>query len=304
MVDFAAMLLVVPRRSNLMNSHERAICARVKQFRELIKWSQPDFAKEIGISRDQLANIEYCRSPLRYALAVTVCHVFDINGQWLAEGQGEMRGGEHALWVVDVDLKSHFNSTFFEVYQKNPDVFKPFRQGKEPLVSAPTPGFDPEAWLMRKVFDWFHYNKFPDPVQAELFARQIESFAQAIMRDFRQKGKAIWPRWAPESFPFIPANPLNKIPEGIEEREPKDIYRLTTSSEIRKVGGVITEMQKLLSDVRKLVTEKGAKAKLAGYLEVPQSRLSEWLGGKYEPSGEIALRLSKWVSDNQKRQLK
>jgi transcriptional regulator with XRE-family HTH domain len=38
------------------------------------------------------------------------------------------------------------------------------------------------------------------------------------------------------------------------------------------------------------------KTKLAGDLGVPQSRVSEWLSGKYEPSGESALRLFDWVN--------
>ena len=50
-------------------------------------------------------------------------------------------------------------------------------------------------------------------------------------------------------------------------------------------------MSALLDRVRALVTAKGMKTRLAEDLDIPPSRLSEWLAGKYEPSGEITLRL-------------
>jgi transcriptional regulator with XRE-family HTH domain len=280
-----------------MNDFERAICARVKHFRELIKWSQPDFAKEIGISRDQLANIEYARSPLRYALGVTLCQVFDISGHWLVTGEGQMRGGHPALWVVEFEPQHYFNCTFSEVYFRNPGVFKPEEKAGSELISEPTPGFDPEAWLMRSVYHWFHYNKFPDALHSELFAKGVANAAENILEEFRRAGSAIMPKWSAKSFPFIPQNPLQKIPAGIETSAESEIKRLHITSEVRKVSGVPTEIKKLLTDVRSLVSQKGMKAKLAAHLEVPQSRLSEWLAGKYEPSGEIALRLRNWVHD-------
>jgi transcriptional regulator with XRE-family HTH domain len=85
-------------------------------------------------------------------------------------------------------------------------------------------------------------------------------------------------------------------PSGLAEKN-----ELTTTSEIRKVEDVKSEIEKLLARVRGLVSAKGMKAKLAATLGVPQSRLSEWLGGTCEPSGETTLRLLKWV-EQQERQ--
>jgi len=70
---------------------------------------------------------------------------------------------------------------------------------------------------------------------------------------------------------------------------------LTACSENRNTPAVKSEMEKLLSDVRGMTTAKGRKAKLARDLGVSLSRISEWLSGKYEPGGEVTLRLLQWV---------
>ncbi len=79
-----------------------------------------------------------------------------------------------------------------------------------------------------------------------------------------------------------------------------EISGLTQESEFRKVETVKSELQDLLDRVQKLTEPKGMKAQLAKYLGVPQSRVSEWLSGKYAPAGEIALKLLKWANQNEK----
>ena len=69
-----------------MTDWERAICARVKTARESINWSQAAFAEQLGISRDQLASIEYGRTPLRYDIAWRLREAFGISLLWLEEG--------------------------------------------------------------------------------------------------------------------------------------------------------------------------------------------------------------------------
>ena len=78
-----------------MNEREREICSRVKLFREQIKWPQSAFAYEVGMTRDQLASIEYGRTPLRYSTAFMICQVFDVSMDWLASGKGAVQPFDH-----------------------------------------------------------------------------------------------------------------------------------------------------------------------------------------------------------------
>jgi plasmid maintenance system antidote protein VapI len=80
--------------------------------------------------------------------------------------------------------------------------------------------------------------------------------------------------------------------------------QLTTITTIRNTSDMKSEMQKLLAAVRGYTADFGKKSGLAKALGVPTTRISEWLGGKYEPSGEIALRLHKWVSEEVQRNQK
>jgi transcriptional regulator with XRE-family HTH domain len=50
--------------------------------------TQADFAGQILMSRDQLANIETGRTRLRYVEAWEICDWYDIRLDWLAEGPG------------------------------------------------------------------------------------------------------------------------------------------------------------------------------------------------------------------------
>ncbi len=74
-----------------MNEREHQICERIRQFRESTKWSQDDVSKELGISRDRWASVEYGRTPLRYDLAKRLAEKFDVGLHWLAAGRPPRR---------------------------------------------------------------------------------------------------------------------------------------------------------------------------------------------------------------------
>jgi DNA-binding transcriptional regulator YiaG len=284
-----------------MTESEQNICSRVKQFRELIRWSQPDFAKAIGITRDQLANIEYRRSPVRYPLGVTICQVFDISGQWLAIGEGNMHGGCPALWVVDFEPKDHKSELFSEVYSKNPAVFKDDDRKEIEPVSKPTPGFNPEAFLMRSVYDWYHENRFSSEQMAENFARVLAMFANDMLKQLRWKGRVTNPRWEPGTFPFIPKNPLDKIPDNVEQLHQQQIRRLTIDVNARTTGIVSPALPKLIERLKRATEARGRKTELAAWLKVPRQSVTDWLSNRQEPGGETTLQLLHWVEQQERK---
>lgn len=64
---------------------------RIKLLRgiEFYDLSQLEFAKRIGISRSNLANIETRKVKLTERVAKDICKEFKINYMWLIEGKGE-----------------------------------------------------------------------------------------------------------------------------------------------------------------------------------------------------------------------
>ena len=69
-----------------MNVREREIGARLKAFRDGIKYSQASFAEIIGLTRDQLASVEYGRTPLKYSVAWKLRFAFGLSLDWLQGG--------------------------------------------------------------------------------------------------------------------------------------------------------------------------------------------------------------------------
>lgn len=60
---------------------------RLKQLRkDILKLSQEEFAKKIGISRANVGNIEYGRVTLTERNIKTICEVFNVNEDWLRNG--------------------------------------------------------------------------------------------------------------------------------------------------------------------------------------------------------------------------
>lgn len=263
----------------LINDRERAICARVKEFREEIRWPQPAFAGEIGLSRDQLANIEYARSPLRFGIGLTICQVFDLNADWLITGRGGKHGAQAFLWAVKFKHES-YSTLFSEVFDSMPEVFSPPELDTY-LASDPTPGFDPQAYLLNECILWFQLNKFRTPLQAENFAREVAQFAQNQLRRLREQG-------ASSRF-----------------RSSGKISSLTYDSLKSKTDGVKSELEKLIARVKRLASKPGAKAELARFLHVAPARVSEWLNDdpemRKEPGGHYTLQLLKWVGQQERQ---
>jgi hypothetical protein len=79
---------------------------------------------------------------------------------------------------------------------------------------------------------------------------------------------------------------------------------LTHSSDSVILPPMKSELQELLMAARRLTESRGMKSKLAKALIVPLPRVSDWLAGKYLPSGGRALKLREWVRDQQERQQK
>jgi transcriptional regulator with XRE-family HTH domain len=64
---------------------------RVKSVRKSLNFTQDEFCKRIGISRDALNNIEHARlKTLPENTVRLICATFNIDYFWLTTGEGEM----------------------------------------------------------------------------------------------------------------------------------------------------------------------------------------------------------------------
>lgn len=63
---------------------------RIKSVRKKLNLTQTEFGKKIGLSRDNVANIEGNRIEIKDITVKSICREFDVNEDWLRNGTGEM----------------------------------------------------------------------------------------------------------------------------------------------------------------------------------------------------------------------
>ncbi len=261
---------------------EREICRRLAAIRRFEGFEQAGLGLRLGITRNQVANIEAARVPLKADVALRFCLMLNVSPLWLARGVGSPKyHGDSAVAGLlnkvspgPFPFGAWFEETLGEDFNK---LVADARDQWVELRGALSAATERLAGLK-------HTAKNRAQVLRE--EKAIDQLLRAMKRDMSQRRKI---------REFVDAS---KVDSGSSE-DAKEL--LTDSSEVRMSSADMKSemrkitLQKVLADVRLLVSARGMKARLAADLGVPQPRVSEWLAGKYMPSGETALRLARWV---------
>jgi len=311
-----------------MNDWERAICSRVKEIREAIKWSQSDFSERVGITRDQLASIEAGRTPLRYDIAWRIGQAFGISLRWLEEGDGHIDYTEgdklplpEGTGLSERSLLSEVAQHFSEfsderlvpigesIAKNNPamaDESSPISQadllklvtetlaGKEGLTGTEdiTNRLLLGSYLKMRADEWIASVPLGHVYE---FVEQLSQDALRFMRSFpKENPRTIDSRWEKLTW------------ERVKEANAKK-YLLALKASIKPLTHVIAsdnnkdvkaQWPLLKARLQKATSEKGSKSRLAEFLGLPLSSVSLWLSDSKsarEPGAETALRMLYWV---------
>jgi hypothetical protein len=106
-------------RKNPLPAQEKAICERLRQYREIVGFSRVAFAHEIDLDSAGLANYEYSRAPLRCDVVFKLLMLFRLNPVWLATGVG-FKNVDYSKALL-TPLKEHPRALFSEIYFKDLD---------------------------------------------------------------------------------------------------------------------------------------------------------------------------------------
>ena len=63
---------------------------RLKKLRKTLDLTQQEFADRLGISRGNIGSYEVGKSALSDAVISLICREFNVNADWLRNGEGEM----------------------------------------------------------------------------------------------------------------------------------------------------------------------------------------------------------------------
>ena len=295
----------MPKSVNIKSflpQREIEICQRVRQVRLKKKWSQPHFAKELGISRARLASYEYAKAPIRYELGRLVCYRFNVNQRWLAEGREPV---DHTL-----DISQHtealfpVRTLFSEAYDRflKPEIEerisavksfigRSFEAGDFDdvlLDSYPLIGASPReaALFFIKRSTEVASARMPPTLQLD-FAQHIHKAVGA----FYQKHKVAIERWVSEQ----------QMAGAAARAEKESAKEGLTVDDVSNMNAPDMTLANVITRLRNVTRGFGDKAQLARDLDVTRAAVSAWLGGVH-PSGKTMLKLLSWVEKAEAKQ--
>lgn len=270
----------------MINEREKLIGARLRAFRETLQIPRSRFAVTIGFGSDRIASYEAGRAPLLYVVFLSVLSKYSISPLWLATQQGSPKWPEslkELCFVVDFGPRDSFSEVFDTMLS-------------QPISAASSQASIEQKLIVESVIKSTLSLLSIDPASiTKEQKRQISGDTKALEKYIENLKSDLGLR---REFRSKVAGVLGIVPDDRKND-------LTKCSEFRNISGDMKlprSMEQLLAEVRRLTELAGMKAALAKYLEVPQARVSEWLAGKYKPSGKITLKLALWVSDPRERQ--
>lgn len=313
----------MPKKSSLMNDREREICRRVREFRESIKWPQPAFAYELGITRDQLASVEYCRTPLRYDLALRAGIAYDMSLHWLGTGEGPVTSlwgsgtGLHPKDVPDGALFSEVFDNYLREYAADETAVelevRSMADGAEDLGDPPLP--DPLGYIVEAVSK--RLNRLKTPTEKTHFARSlIQVMLQLdgrIRRRRRAKQVTVAAPTASEPWVEVAKSERRKISLAIKKRieelqhlqwqvnEGRQILEsklLDFGPDGDTVASVKPKMEnwnRWLKKLQRLCDEPGMQSRVAEAVGATKQHVSNWVTETSSPSADFTLRLVEWI---------
>lgn len=87
---------------------------RIKELRQALGLSGEKFGKNIGLSRFAISNIENGKNAITEQTIIAICHVYNVNENWLRTGEGEMfRHTEEGFMET---IRRQFNLNDFQVH--------------------------------------------------------------------------------------------------------------------------------------------------------------------------------------------
>jgi transcriptional regulator with XRE-family HTH domain len=259
---------------------ERAIGARVRAERVRYRLSQAKLAASIGLTRDQLNNVELGRVALRFRAGWSLCLDLDLNPAWLLLGEGDRYGFVGLSGMEDTPSDELFSNVMEDLMSEDHDSFGgwpgyvKYRQDQLRSQLGREAGSEKElAAKFATLADWL---KHVSPELHSDFWRTIYKSA----RDFSQMQSS------------------------------KRKQYLTKQAAFGKVGAMklqkVSFWPELRERIRTLVRRRGMKAALARDIGVSRQTINALLSKQrpYGPSAEISLRLFKWVdiAESQQKQ--
>jgi transcriptional regulator with XRE-family HTH domain len=242
--------------SKPVSEWERQIARRAAAVRRFNGYRQQDVADWLGVTRSWVANVEAGRATMTLKMGWKICETLNVRPEWLLHA-----GPPQSPFPRLEGELTAFAADYVESFGR-----VPFTHGCSLLchiLSAPE----------------------SDPSRAMHLAAWRASEAAPV---------GVLPVLEDGSPDPADGGPLPILDRPIS-LNPED-GGLTFYPLPGNLSPVQPIMPKLIERLRHVTAERGRKTELAKRLGVSQQKVSDWLSGRVEPSGETTLRLLEWVT--------
>ena len=216
--------------------------------------------------------------------------------RWLAEGVGNRRG--YRPIHPELRRKIPDNAPFATFWRDHLSGWTVISQGDEilelsralqrhGLLMHPDDAAHDSFWYLRELIEKV-FKRCDTPLQLCLIRRLYATLANFACENLGDSMDYDWSDLQEEATTWV----------SLPKEEPqRTVDTLTEHSNIEGVS----EIESLIRRLRAAVAKRGARAALARHLGVALPRISEWLREQnpQRPSGETALKLAKWVAQQE-----
>jgi len=295
----------VPKLSGKITPAEREICARLKFFRETIIWSQNDFAAQLGLTYNQLASIEYERTPLRYEIAWKTRSVFGLSLSWLLAGRYPPNEPDLDPWpnpetlerrrplLSEVGKALRFSDPNNPAVKEREKIWFENYRNKAPLGPSRSALL---AVINHKLAQWM--DRLPG-AKVNDFANQLFRFAENYLSRFPGTSDI---KVSVRSRALIWGEMRADINKRLARENTSEVMLDKQAGTVHG-GGVKTKIRSLpdlLKAIREHTKLRGQKAALARAVGVSRQALDQFLHGEAKPSAEITFKLLKQVEQSER----
>lgn len=254
-----------------ISEDERDICLRFGLARRGARLSQTALAGLLQVSRNQIANIEACRVPLRYYLGDRFCRKLNLSSLWLAQG-ATPRG------------------PYTEVF----GAFDSYLPAGNALFSDVVSGYLADhLYLKKELADAAHLSgsvggklEAYENLGCKIIRQSLVSVDPADYAIFLEELRALVRRFQ-DRFVAPP------FPVNLKKDQLSFVDNVSVDDNIENMA--YKTMPTFIKLLNRATAQRGMKSQLARFMKVPLSTVSQWLSGEREPSGEATLRLLNWV---------
>ena len=295
---------------NPLPDTELAICRRLRLYRQRCGLPRRLFARELAVDSSVIIRIELGRMPLRYGIASRATQVFSINPLWLATGDGTiiisipLPSPEE----ISVDERELFSAVFSEKLSQSIksklaeiEASPAHKYGRNEHPTDPKGRLVAEEFLLSNLREWLinvRSARFNDLINAIRYAAmpfvdgwETKTDSLAVIEK-RRAAIAVERAKLAANRAYLAAIPAKNI----------NTKMLTDAETQGKLSHVNSQLENLLSTLKRLTKESGKKTELADFLGAPLASVSRWLSGEREPGGETTLQMLHWVEQQERQQ--